>query len=112
MKEYISEAEALEDMPTPQERFELVELLRTTVRRQSIVDQLNNRLEAAKNASTGDTINCAFCGTEIIKTTYHKTFCSNSKTHGKNNCKDRFHNVLRYHTDPAFAARLDAFSKR
>lgn len=46
----------------------------------------------AKQAETGCTIKCPWCEKLILKKTYHKIFCSNQKTHGKNNCKDKYWN--------------------
>lgn len=46
----------------------------------------------AKDAETGCTIKCPWCEKLIVKKTYHKIFCSNQKTHGKNNCKDKYWN--------------------
>ena len=46
----------------------------------------------AKNAETGCTIKCPWCEKLILKKTYHKIFCSNQKTRGKNNCKDHYWN--------------------
>lgn len=34
------------------------------------------------------------CGNKHTKTTYHKVFCSNAKTKGRNNCKDNFWNKI------------------
>jgi hypothetical protein len=109
MKEWDgTEAEALEESITPQEHEET----RLMLRQASMVDSLEQRLETVKSAKVGDTVNCPACDREMVKTTYHKTFCSNAKTHGKRNCKDRFHNVLRYHRDPGFAMRVDIALKR
>ena len=57
--------------------------------------------DASKRAKTGGTIQCPYCGNKHMKTTYHKVFCSNAKTKGRNNCKDNFWNKV----DPAKACR-------
>ncbi|WKV23666.1 hypothetical protein [Erwinia phage vB_EamM-EAP4] len=66
-----------------QERWENTERTR---------NKMKVRYNRAKTAETGATIACPFCGKLIVKRTYHKIFCSNAKTHGKVNCKDRFWN--------------------
>lgn len=56
------------------------------------IDAMKGRYDAARRAETKATILCPVCKRRIIKTTYHKVFCSNAKTHGKNNCKDKYWN--------------------
>ena len=60
------------------------------------VAKLRARYKAAKAARVGEIIECAFCGRRIIKTTYHKAFCSNGKTRkgAGGNCKDRYWNTV------------------
>ena len=48
----------------------------------------------AKAARVGTQIACPTCGVLHVKTTYHKVFCSNAKTKGRGNCKDRFWNLV------------------
>lgn len=48
--------------------------------------------DRAESADIGDRIACPVCEKSIIKTAYHKKFCSNPRTHGKKNCKDAFWN--------------------
>ena len=58
------------------------------------INAMKIKYDAAKKAKTGDTIICPCCGNRHIKTTYHKVFCSNAKTKGRNNCKDNFWNKV------------------
>jgi hypothetical protein len=49
----------------------------------------------AKNAKVGTMIACPNCKKMHLKTTYHKVFCNNQKTHpGKRSCKDRYWNTV------------------
>ena len=66
-----------------------------SIRHTVILMDLRHALMTAKNAKVGSTFACPNCGKRIVKSTYHKTFCSNAKTHGKRNCKDQFHNRIR-----------------
>lgn len=56
------------------------------------IDQAIGRYREAARAEVGATICCPWCAKKIVKRTYHRKFCSNQRTHGKNNCKDRFWN--------------------
>lgn len=49
----------------------------------------------AQNAKTGETIKCAQCGKRMVKNHHSKVFCSNQRTHGKRNCKDKYHNRVK-----------------
>lgn len=85
------EAEALSEMGWD----EMVEEDEREARGQAYLDKnaaARKRYDVAKRAETGATIKCAWCSKLIVKKTYHKVFCSNQRTHGKNNCKDRYHN--------------------
>lgn len=62
--------------------------------RLSRAEKLYNK---AKDAETGCTIACPWCEKLILKKTYHKIFCSNQKTNGKNNCKDHYWNNISDH---------------
>lgn len=49
----------------------------------------------AKAAKVGEMIACPNCRKMHKKTTYHKVFCNNQKTHpGKRSCKDRYWNTV------------------
>jgi hypothetical protein len=61
----------------------------------------------AKSAKVGEKINCPGCRKQHEKTTYHKVFCSNAKTRGRNNCKDNFWNKV----DPEKRCRNTEFFK-
>ena len=62
--------------------------LETNLQREEMIA----RYQAARSAPNRSMIKCPTCGEEHQKTTYHKVFCSNSRTHGKNNCKDKYWN--------------------
>lgn len=53
---------------------------------------MKTRYRDAKNAETGATISCPYCSKLIVKKTYNKIFCSNARTSGENNCKDKYWN--------------------
>lgn len=72
------------------------------------VEALKHRYEQAKEAEVGSLIFCAMCGTPIRKTTYHKAFCSNQKTGGRHNCKDRYWNTV----DPERYERTKTYRKK
>ena len=55
---------------------------------------LSESYNIASKAKVGTKIICPVCGKEFIKNTYHQKFCSNYKTNGKNNCKDKYHNFF------------------
>jgi hypothetical protein len=68
---------------------------------QKSLDDRVSRYRAANAAEVGATIPCANCGKLIIKTTYHKKFCSNQKNKSrknkhkiKNSCKDQYWNLV------------------
>lgn len=48
----------------------------------------------AKRAQVGATIRCPVCHKLTVKTTYHKVFCSNGRTKGRGNCKDKYWNFV------------------
>lgn len=87
---HISEGQALDEW------LEVMEYDRDHAIKQleEAYDQLTTQMHEAKHAEVGATIQCAQCGKRIVKKTYHKVFCSNAKTHGNNNCKDRYHNRI------------------
>ena len=105
MKEYMSEAEALEEWSD-----EGLEDIQETRRCRNILAigndivcssgdtklsrKMKKRYAINKEAKIGSEINCACCGKSTIKTTYHKMFCSNGKTKKKGNCKDRYWNTV------------------
>lgn len=55
-------------------------------------EEMIARYQAARSAPIGSQIQCPTCDREHQKTTYHKVFCSNSRSHGKHNCKDKYWN--------------------
>ena len=58
-------------------------------------DRLMAAYEAARAATHGTHIDCPQCGRGVQKTHPAKTFCSNARSKGKRNCKDRFWNRVR-----------------
>jgi len=44
----------------------------------------------------GSEIQCPICKRIFIKTTYHKSFCSNQKTTSRFSCKDRYWDGIRW----------------
>lgn len=67
--------------------------------REFLISQYRNKIDRAvglyniaRQAEVGATICCPWCTKRIVKRTYNRTFCSNQRTHGRNNCKDRFWN--------------------
>lgn len=50
------------------------------------------RYDRAKSTKVGKQVQCPTCCKMHVKTTYHKVFCSNGRTHGAKNCKDGFWN--------------------
>lgn len=61
---------------------------------ESMIENMLQRYDRCCNSKIGSTINCPYCGKSFIKKTYHKVFCSNQKTHGRKNCKDRYWNTV------------------
>ena len=59
------------------------------------VERMRHKYDEAKAAPVGSQISCPYCGHQHTKSTYHKIFCCNRKTHGKANCKDRYWNMVR-----------------
>lgn len=51
--------------------------------------------EIAKAIPHGETAQCAMCGKDFVKRHVDQAFCSNARTSGKDNCKDRFWNNKR-----------------
>lgn len=56
---------------------------------------MNERYKAAKTASTGSNIRCPACGTSFVKNVFSKLFCTNQRSAGRLNCKDRYWNAVR-----------------
>jgi hypothetical protein len=81
------EAEALSDWGSDAEVNDLM--------REDELDATLGYYEAAKAAKVGSLIVCPTCQIRHTKTTYHKIFCSNAKTHGRKNCKDIYWNLVR-----------------
>lgn len=53
------------------------------------------RYDKAQAAKVGEMINCPGCNKAFVKKRYNTSFCSNAKTHGRHNCKDRYWNLVR-----------------
>jgi hypothetical protein len=63
--------------------------------RQKSYQDKRDLYEVAKTAKVGEMIACPNCKKMHKKTTYHKIFCNNQKTHpGKRSCKDRYWNTV------------------
>lgn len=60
----------------------------------SQINKMKLRYNVAKDAAVGSEIICPGCGCKHIKSTYNKTFCSNQKSKGNKNCKDKFWNTV------------------
>lgn len=60
-----------------------------------VLKGLKDAKAAAENAEVGATVHCAQCNKAIVKNHYAKVFCSNQRTHGKHNCKDKYHNRVK-----------------
>ncbi len=58
--------------------------------------EIEYRYDKARAAAVGSTVACPVCGTRFVKTTYHKSFCSNQKTVKRGSCKDKYHNMVAY----------------
>jgi hypothetical protein len=58
-------------------------------------DRLLTAYEAVRAATHGTHVDCPQCGRGFQKTHPAKTFCSNARSKGKRNCKDRFWNRVR-----------------
>jgi hypothetical protein len=71
------------------------------------LDEMRSRYAIAQRAEIGATIECPCCRKRIVKRTYHRVFCSNQKTHGRKNCKDRYWNM----TDETRRSRASRFSR-
>jgi hypothetical protein len=74
---------------------------------EAALDVMRSRYDAARNAEVGATVECPCCRKRIVKRTYHRVFCSNQKTHGRKNCKDRYWNM----TDDTRRARASRYSQ-
>jgi hypothetical protein len=61
---------------------------------ESMLGDMRSRYAVARRAEMGATIECPCCKKRIVKRTYHRVFCSNQKTHGRKNCKDRYWNMV------------------
>ncbi|UES35611.1 hypothetical protein KKP3664_000072 [Citrobacter phage KKP_3664] len=123
MKDYISEAEALEDsgfhvtidededdgvmwgLKRPQRKTP-VQYSDGSVRYETVVKEVNGRVitserqkdikqlyDVAKAAKVGTEIVCPVCKEKHKKTTYHKVFCSNGKKSRKD-CKSKYWNTI------------------
>lgn len=76
-----------------------------SVYHEMVVDEIDRRrqskvkadaaYEIAKAKPYGATAHCATCGKQFTKKHKDQAFCSNARTAGKNNCKDRFWNNKR-----------------
>jgi len=66
--------------------------------------KLCKRYTVASEAKIGTTIHCPVCNKAIVKTTYHKIFCSNGKTRKGGNCKDKYWN--RVDENRSFRAKM------
>lgn len=69
-------------------------------RRQLMINTYNKN----SNSKVGESCKCPSCDNEFIKVSYQQKFCK-SKTNGKSNCKDYYHNF----TNPS---RLERYSIR
>lgn len=93
MTEYITEAEAMDlnsdggaDEHTHSNRLDEID---------AAYQRLRRLMRDARQAEVGATIHCAQCEKRIVKRSYQTAFCSNAKTHGWGNCKDRYHNRVK-----------------
>lgn len=71
-----------------------------------VIDKMQRLYSQARSAKVNSTIKCPCCQKSIVKTTYHKVFCSNARTKGRKNCKDRYWNTV----DESRAKRARRFS--
>lgn len=56
--------------------------------------EYEDKYNLAKATRVGSNIICPVCDRTIVKTTYHKVFCSNQKTRKHGNCKDTYWNIV------------------
>jgi hypothetical protein len=56
--------------------------------------EMQNRYNIAIAAKVSAMIKCPTCGKEHMKSAYNKVFCSNHRTAGNRNCKDRYWNIV------------------
>ena len=87
------------------------------MRRQELEDRIKHkpidkkamvsRYHVAEAAKVGDMIECPNCGIKHMKSAYNKIFCSNHKTKGNRNCKDRYWNIV----DESRAMRASTYCK-
>ena len=63
------------------------------VAQRSIAD-MQAAYTSAKSSAIGSQVHCPTCGKLHTKTTYHKVFCSNSRTRKGGNCKDVYWNSV------------------
>ena len=61
------------------------------LQREREVDGMWESYQDSKHKAVGEVIACPVCSKAIVKTTYHKAFCTNK---GKHNCKDVFWNTI------------------
>lgn len=64
------------------------------------------RYDVAVASPVGKIIQCPCCTKDHMKTAYNKVFCSNHKTKGNRNCKDRYWNIV----DDKRAIRASTYS--
>jgi len=64
------------------------------------------RYTIAEASPVGKIIQCPCCTRDHMKTAYNKVFCSNYKTRGNRNCKDRYWNIV----DDKRAIRASTYS--
>jgi hypothetical protein len=64
------------------------------------------RYDVAVASPVGKIIQCPCCTRDHVKTAYNKVFCSNYKTKGNRNCKDRYWNIV----DESRAIRATTYS--
>lgn len=77
------------------------------------VDNTSKKVMVAKyneavSATVGSDIQCPCCGKLHKKTSYNKVFCSNYKTAGNRNCKDRYWNIV----DETRSIKADIYARR
>jgi len=68
----------------------LLQTIRELGKNESTQEDMHRRLAAVKSAQVGTRVKCPTCKKRFTKKTYQHTFCSRK---GRNNCKDRFHNI-------------------
>jgi hypothetical protein len=74
----------------------------------TFVSIMESRYTDNVKAGVNTVIACPVCSKHFKKTTYHKIFCSNQKTHGSGNCKDRYWNTV----DPERTKRAESWQAK